>query len=474
MTVVENPVAETPGGSVAGGRFGDGFVWFAADEDRGFDPVVDVAVGDVGGVGVEWIDAVVEHCAQGLALLERVDASGFDQATVMAWAKGVEQLRRQVSGAGVAVADHLDTAQPFRDVGFFTAKAWLKHHLQLSGAEAYGRVQEARLRQAVGVWNRALAGGQVGVAQSRLMARIAANPRIDADVLTVGVWNLMADAMDVSYVEFERRASVWEALADPVGAADRLERNRVRRNAMMQQTSDGAWELHARLDEVGGPEFLEIFCWYVDREFTRDWSAATECLGEGKVTVAGLARSEGQRRGDALLEMARAAAGCPPGRVRPLPMVNFLLDATTAAAVADGVLLDPAGYRDVVSRTDRGDRVSAAAIIGVSLWALIRRVVVDARGVVIDLGRSRRLFTGSAREAVMLLEATCLWPGCDQPHSWCHADHTASWTERGPTDADNGGPLCARHNYLKELGFVITRDHQGHWHITAPDGTTIC
>jgi hypothetical protein len=72
---------------------------------------------------------------------------------------------------------------------------------------------------------------------------------------------------------------------------------------------------------------------------------------------------------------------------------------------------------------------------------MIRRVVTASNGVVIELGRTSRLFTGSAR---------------------------------GPTNPDNDGPLCARHNHLEELGFTITRDDDGHWHITAPDGTQIC
>ncbi len=273
MTVVDDPaVARGPGAPAAGGVFGDGFSWFPADEARGFDPVTDIAIGDVVAPSPEWMAAVVEHCAQGLSLLERVDPTGFDAATTMAWAKGVEQLRRQTAAAGIAVAEHVDTAQPFKELGFFTAKAWMKHHLQLSGPEAYGRVQEARLRRAVGVWNNALAGGQVGVAQTRVMARIAANPRIEPDVLTEGVWNLMADAMDVSFVEFERRALTFEALADPIGAADKAERNQARRHAVMHQHTDGGWSLHASFDEVGGPEFLEIFSWYVDREFNKDWA----------------------------------------------------------------------------------------------------------------------------------------------------------------------------------------------------------
>ncbi len=157
-----------------------GFFWSPIDPIDRFNPVTDVAVGAVPAVDADWVAAVVEHCAQGMALLESIDPTGFDRDTTAAWAKGVEQLRRQAAAAAVAVADHLDCARPFKDLGFFTAKQWMTHHLQLSGPEAFGRVQEARLRQSVPVWNNALAGGQIGVAQTRLMARIASNPRIEA------------------------------------------------------------------------------------------------------------------------------------------------------------------------------------------------------------------------------------------------------------------------------------------------------
>ena len=472
MNVVEE-VEATPTGVASVERRRDDLVWYPADPDRGFDPVTDIAITDRELVDPDWIRAVVEHCAQGIALLERLDPSGFDAETITAWATGVEQLRRQSEAAAIAVTEHVDTTQPFRHQGFFTAKAWMKHRLQLSGAEAYGRVQEARLRRAVRVWNNALAAGQVGVAQTRLMARIAANPRIPPDVLTGGVWQLMSDAMDVSFDEFEPLALTWEALADPIGAAEKAQRNRERRLAVIHQNADGGWDLQAKLDEVVGPEFLEVFSWYVDREFARDWAEATTRLGDGNVDGGALRRTDPQRRADALVEMARAAAACPPDRERPLPTVNFLLDAASAAAVCDNDLADPTTYRDVVARTDRGHRVDPNAIIGVSLWALLRRVVTDTRGVVIDLGRTTRLFTGHARTAVMLLEPTCVWPGCDQPHTWCHADHLTSWTTRGPTDQDNGAPLCPRHNFLKEQGFTVYRDDAGRWHVITPDGTDL-
>ena len=122
-----------------------GFFWSPIDPSGRFDPVTDVAVGAVPAVDGDWVAAVVEHCAQGMALLESIDPTGFDRDTTAAWAKGVEQLRRQAAAAAVAVADHLDGARPFKDLGFFTAKQWMTHHLQLSGPEAFGRVQEARL-----------------------------------------------------------------------------------------------------------------------------------------------------------------------------------------------------------------------------------------------------------------------------------------------------------------------------------------
>ncbi|NQY56068.1 MAG: hypothetical protein HRT86_06200 [Ilumatobacteraceae bacterium] len=103
----------------------------------------------------------------------------------------------------------------------------------------------------------------------------------------------------------------------------------------------------------------------------------------------------------------------------------------------------------------------------------IRRVVYDTQGVVTDLGRRSRLFTGAAREAVMLLATECVWAGCDRPVSWCDADHSLSWGAHGATVPRNGGPLCRAHNLQKEHDFRVHRDTNGQWHTHCPDGTEI-
>jgi len=50
------------------------------------------------------MQAVIEHCAQGLALLESIDPARFDVTTTAAWATGVEQLRRQAPGVRTILA----------------------------------------------------------------------------------------------------------------------------------------------------------------------------------------------------------------------------------------------------------------------------------------------------------------------------------------------------------------------------------
>jgi hypothetical protein len=113
--------------------------------------------------------------------------------------------------------------------------------------------------------------------------------------------------------------------------------------------------------------------------------------------------------------------------------------------------------------------VEAAAA---SLVQQVRRVVVDAAGVVIDLGRARA-FTGGARTAVQLSTSHCPWPGCPVPASHCEIDHTHEHAKGGRTNPGNGAPFCGRHNRWKQKGFTTWRDPTGDWHVHRPDGTEI-
>jgi len=125
------------------------------------------------------------------------------------------------------------------------------------------------------------------------------------------------------------------------------------------------------------------------------------------------------------------------------------------------------------SGTQNGQWIDPWDIIKWSWGAELRRAVIGADGTVIDLGRTARFFTGTARDAVMLASPRCIWAGCDTPTTRTHADHTLEHARGGPTNPHNGLPLCGHHNRLKNHRFRVWRDPAGTFHTTRPDGTEI-
>lgn len=424
------------------------------------EPVAEVAAG------------VVHRAAAAVVALGDIDCSAMDAGELRGWLEGVEELRRSIEATAVAAAGAVDRRNPFRGQGFFSAKTVIKHMCKLSGPEAHRRVQTARLHEALPDWAAAEADGVVGVAQSELMARIAANPRIESAVLERDAPALLDDAIEQSFDEFERRARTWEALADPAGDLAKNERQHAARDVMLRPRPDGGWTLTGNLAELAGVEFTEIFSWFVEAEWHADWAEARTRLGDD-ATTADLQRTEAQRRADALLAIARAAASTPPGSQPPRPTVNVLIDQDSFEAHLRGDTPDPRRYRDVVIRTQSGRRLHPDDAINAALIGHIRRVVYDSSGTVIDLGRRSRLFRGSSRDAVMMLLITCVWIGCDRPIGWCDADHSLGWKAHGATEPRNGGGLCQGHNQLKERGFEVFRDDEGDWHVIDPDGNEI-
>ncbi|NEM91528.1 HNH endonuclease signature motif containing protein [Galbitalea soli] len=75
----------------------------------------------------------------------------------------------------------------------------------------------------------------------------------------------------------------------------------------------------------------------------------------------------------------------------------------------------------------------------------------------LDVGRTRRLFTASQRDALAARDGGCRYPGCDRPVSWTEAHHINEWhRHRGRTDAADGILLCRRHH-----GLI----HANHWRV---------
>jgi hypothetical protein len=441
----------------------------------GFDPVDESEPVPDGDDITAAITAAIAAAVAAIGALGAIDPSTAEPMELADLVAGIEQVRRMTDAAATGVACVIDARTPFRSRGYFNAKTFLKQRAQLSGPEAHRRIQTARMRDRLPEWDGAARSGTVGVAQSEAMGRVAANPRIDPEILARDAGMLLDDAVNLPFVEFERNLGMWEALADPVGDDARNERARERREFNLRPRPDGGWNLAGFLPEPGGVEFAEIFAWYVDAEWRLDWAEARHRCGD-TATQADLVRTEAQRRADALLAMARASVSRDPDVARPTTSavtVDVLLDHHTMEAHAAGGTPDPRRFRNVVSRTRSGRRLHADDAINAALLGHIRRAVYDGSGTIIELGRRSRLFRGSARDAVMLLFTTCVWIGCDRPVAWCDADHSLGWKAHGATVPRNGQPLCTGHQNLKETGFQVYRDDHGHWHIVDPHGNEL-
>ncbi|MDQ4039992.1 MAG: HNH endonuclease, partial [Actinomycetota bacterium] len=120
-----------------------------------------------------------------------------------------------------------------------------------------------------------------------------------------------------------------------------------------------------------------------------------------------------------------------------------LTNRTGAARLPDGTQLSPSLARMLACDAD------------------LVPVTIDHAGNPLDVGRTRRLFTGTLRTALDVRDRGCAWPGCDRPISWTQAHHITSWLDGGKTSLDNGVLLCLFHHHQIE---------QGDWTVTIRAG----
>lgn len=106
--------------------------------------------------------------------------------------------------------------------------------------------------------------------------------------------------------------------------------------------------------------------------------------------------------------------------------------------------------------------ISAAEARRLACQASIIPVVLGGEGEVLDLGRSRRLFSRAQRKAMRLRDRGCRAEGCDIPAAWTEAHHLKPWSEGGRTDLDDGICLCNHHHHrIHDRGYSHERMANG-------------
>lgn len=325
----------------------------------------------------------------------------------------------------------------------------------------------------------ALHSGWIGTAQAHELARLRSNPRCGDQVAGVAQL-LLRHAEHLPFDDFRVVTRRWEVIADLDGAQRNDDLSHERRTASVLESNGSADVRASGGSGMVTAELLGIFERFVEAEFAKDVAARTERFGPD-APASSLPRTDGQRRFDALTEIFRAAVVAPADGVPPEPVVNLLVGLRTYEELLARTGIVPSS-RTGDSATDLNvERLESSSgvplapddVIAASLHGLVRRVVIDGAGVVVDAGRKRRLFTGSARELVLLLAGRCGHAGCTVAAERCQVDHLDEWTAHGgATDQHNAGPRCSTHNPWKSTHRLRTRrDDHGYVVDTRADGT---
>jgi Domain of unknown function (DUF222)/HNH endonuclease len=374
--------------------------------------------------------------------------------------------------------------------------AWLRNRLRMGAGAATSLVRTARAlyRGPLAGTAQALVDGTISPAHARVLAdsthHLPTQTTADAEPV------LLDAARRLDPPRLRQAIAHLRLVADPDGTDARAERRHQRRGVWVSATWEGMVAVNGLLEPEAGQTLV----------------AALEPLA--RPANADDPRSGGQRRADALTELARRhlEGGRLPqgGGVRPQLLVTVDLDSLLGhpggvggeaggawpldpeacrRLACDGAVTrvlvsrQPLGHRDHGGghgaddrgRPDDRDTHRGPAEDG-SLAARLRaamRLLPPTLGGAptqpLEVGRTSRVVTGTQRAALVVRDGGCSFPGCDRPPAWCEAHHLVHWLHGGPTDLQNLALLCrAHHRAVHEGGWRLGRDPDGQLTATPP------
>lgn len=109
-------------------------------------------------------------------------------------------------------------------------------------------------------------------------------------------------------------------------------------------------------------------------------------------------------------------------------------------------------------RLDHVGTVTAETARRIVCDASVSRIITRGGSQPLDVGRATRVPSSAQRQALVIRDGGCKFPGCSRPPPWCDAHHITHWLHGGPTDLDNLMLLCRRHHALVHQGAATIRD----------------
>jgi len=367
-------------------------------------------------------------------LTEAIDRLQESDPSACADAESMEILHRQLARLDAFVtkaAAVFDASGHWESDGAANAAAWLVARCRLPKAQARRTVRRARALRRLPACTQAWAQGDITAAQVDVIDEL----RDDAteEALARDEEMLVGQAVTLRYDLFVRAAAYWRQLADPDGAEDEDERRRSQRDVYLDSSFRGMWLGKITLDPISGAIVAGELERLERAMFESDWAAAREKLHD-EPTLADLGRTPGQRRADALVEMATRSQMAPSDGRRPAPLFS--------------VLIDYEALRGRVCELAQGTVIAPGSLLPWLDEAYLERVVFAPERRV-EVSATARLFSGATRRAIELRDRECTHRYCDTPAASCQVDHIVPFRAGGPTIEENGRLLCGFHNRLR-------------------------
>ncbi len=395
---------------------------------------------------------------------EAFDRLGQWDVTALADPESVLALQRLAARAEALATRSVaafDAAGNWAADGALTAPAWTTARCRIPGKEARRQAHRGRVLRFLPETTRAWVDGIITDAHVDVM--IALRTPETEEALARDEAMLVEQAQKLTFAQFKRIVAYWSQLADPDGADQDAERQRGRREVYLVKSFRGSWLGALNLDPLCGTIVAEELQRLETELFEADRAEAKERLGRDPGAGDRLARTPGQRRADALVEMARRSRSCPETAKRPAPLFTVLVGYETLhgriCQLENGTVVPPGsllpwldgadveramcgpGRRVEIGFTTRLVPEVTCRVTGADLERVVFRPGTRA-----EISPQARLFTGATRRAIEVRDRECSHPYCEIITSRCQADHIQPWALGGPTTQENGRLLCPSHN----------------------------
>ena len=325
-----------------------------------------------------------------------------------------------------------DKCGEYRADGAVSLVDWLRWKAKLSGGAAMERVTIARQLEQLPQTRQAFASGDVGYQHVAVLARSA--EKVGAAAVQGEETSLLQAAETMDPGRFAGVAREFEYRVDHAAALAESNRAYTRRYLHISDVKDGLVHLEGLLDVEGGATLKTALSTLMPPPSKDD------------------GRTPGQRRVDALVELARrpldgSKLGTVGGR---RPHLVITASAETVAGLPDAPPAQLEGVGPIPIETAQRHACDASVS-----W-LLGQAELES-----ETSHAHQRIPVPTRRALMARDRGCVVNHCNRPPAWCDGHHLVWWTRGGKTALPNLALVCGRHHRML---------HEERWTLERKDG----